>query len=198
MNCEKYEHYQKGKISQSVFDIHIKSCTYCQHEINSDKQLLAMAVSLDNHVSTPNLWPQIKDRIELNQSRIRLSRFPNQLIKIAAAIFIGISTIVFFNYKPDPNKESILSSSALLEVEQKESEYVRAISHLENVALDRMDNFDINLALLYRDKLETIDSQIERCKDALKTNPANTHIRRYLLAALNDKKETLREILRSY
>ena len=60
----------------------------------------------------------------------------------------------------------------------------------------KMESLDLNLALLYRDKLETIDSQIERCKDALQDNPANTHIRRYLLAALDDKKQTLREILR--
>jgi hypothetical protein len=48
--------------------------------------------------------------------------------------------------------------------------------------------------LLYRDRLETIDAQIARCQEALAENPSNAHIRRYLLAALQDKKETLREL----
>jgi hypothetical protein len=51
------------------------------------------------------------------------------------------------------------------------------------------------MMLLYRDKLETIDAQIERCKEALALNPASAHIRRYLLAALQDKKGTLAELL---
>ena len=54
---------------------------------------------------------------------------------------------------------------------------------------------DAELALLYRDKIATIDTQIDRCLRALHGNPANTHIRRYLLLALRDKRETLEEIV---
>ena len=63
------------------------------------------------------------------------------------------------------------------------------------MAKPKFSQLDFELMLLYQDRLETIDSQIERCKDALENNPANAHIRRYLLAALQDKKEMLREIL---
>jgi len=51
------------------------------------------------------------------------------------------------------------------------------------------------MMLLYREKLETIDAQIERCQEALAANPANAHIRRYLLAALQDKKAALADLL---
>ena len=54
---------------------------------------------------------------------------------------------------------------------------------------------NVELMLLYRDRLETIDDQIEQCREALSENPANAHIRRYMLAALQDKKETLKELL---
>jgi hypothetical protein len=57
-----------------------------------------------------------------------------------------------------------------------------------------MANMNIELMLLYRDRLETIDDQIDRCREALLENPANTHIRRYMLAALQDKKDTLTEL----
>jgi hypothetical protein len=47
---------------------------------------------------------------------------------------------------------------------------------------------------LYRERLETIDAQIERCRRALELNPASAHIRRYMLAALQDKTLTLIQI----
>ena len=88
-----------------------------------------------------------------------------------------------------------LAGAALVQVEQKEKEYSAAIAELEAVALPQMAKLDTDLMLLYRDRLETIEAQIERCKEALATNPANAHIRRYLLAALQDKKETLKELV---
>jgi hypothetical protein len=63
------------------------------------------------------------------------------------------------------------------------------------VASIKLGKFDLNLQLLYRDKLETINRQIIACKEALEVNPANAHIRRYLFMALQDKKETLKEII---
>lgn len=53
---------------------------------------------------------------------------------------------------------------------------------------------DMELHLLYRDRLETIDRQITLCKNAIDLNPANAHIRKYMMMALKDKKETLKEI----
>jgi hypothetical protein len=71
---------------------------------------------------------------------------------------------------------------------------MKAIEELEKQTIPRMASMNIELMLLYRDRLETIDDQIKRCREALSENPANTHIRRYMLAALQDKKETLMEL----
>ena len=76
-----------------------------------------------------------------------------------------------------------------------EKEYEKAIAELEKLTIPLVANADTDLMLLYRDKLETIDIQIERCKEALKHNGADAHIRRYLLTAYQDKKETLIELL---
>jgi hypothetical protein len=56
---------------------------------------------------------------------------------------------------------------------------------------------DIQMMSLYRDKLAVIDAQIGKCRDALDSNPGNAHIRRYLLAALQDKHQTLADMLGS-
>ncbi len=98
--------------------------------------------------------------------------------------------------KTEGQESGLLAGSALERVEKLEREYVQAIRELEKEATPHMAQLDMELMLLYRDRLETIDAQIERCQEALETNPANAHIRRYLLTALQDKKETLVEIVR--
>jgi len=77
----------------------------------------------------------------------------------------------------------------------KEGEYIQAINELEKTARPKLAGMDLQMMSLYRDRLAAIDSQLERCKEALASNPANAHIRRYLLAALQDKKQTLAEVL---
>jgi hypothetical protein len=54
---------------------------------------------------------------------------------------------------------------------------------------------DAELILRYRDRLETIDSQIRRCRTVLARDGANAHVRRYLMTAYQDKKETLTRLL---
>ena len=80
-------------------------------------------------------------------------------------------------------------------VERQEQQYEAAISELQAVVAPRLAQMDQELMLLYRDRLETIDTQIMQCKEALAVNPANAHIRSYLLTALRDKKEALKEIM---
>lgn len=73
--------------------------------------------------------------------------------------------------------------------------YESAIAELEKVVSVKMSALDLELMFLYRDRLETINAQIVQCKEAISTNPANSHIRRYLLMALQDKQETMKELL---
>lgn len=197
MKCNQYEKFELGNISPAEFELHVKSCVSCREAVQQDNQILHTAAGLNESLQIPDLWAGIEQKLKKEQKKNILSFpvFRSHILKIAAVFLIGISLATYFYLTPEPGYQTILNASALQEVEQKENEYIRAINRLEKMALVRMDNFDINLALLYRDKLETIDSQIERCKDALETNPANTHIRSYLLAALDDKKETLKEML---
>jgi predicted O-linked N-acetylglucosamine transferase (SPINDLY family) len=114
----------------------------------------------------------------------------------AAVLFLMIISIgLYFLLSQKTGETRLLAEKALLKVEKKESAYLQAIVELEERVLPKMASLNLELMLLYRDRLETIDDQIIRCKEALGENPANAHIRRYLLAALQDKRETLSEIL---
>ena len=193
MKCTQYEQFERGKINLEAFHQHIQSCAECRENLQQDEFLLDAAASLNHHLDSPDLWPEIEQQLT-EAKRNRTFLFP--FLKIAVLFLIGASIAVYFYGTPQPQSKPLLSSKALQDVEKKENEYLISIMRLEKIAVVRMDDIDMNLALLYRDKLEIIDSQIEKCRDALKRNPANSHIRRYLLAALNEKKDTLKEILK--
>jgi CII-binding regulator of phage lambda lysogenization HflD len=102
---------------------------------------------------------------------------------------------MFNSYQKETSSERILSQNALEKVKDAEEKYLDAITGLEDLAYYQLENTTEPLAQLYRNKLSLIDRQIQNCQEALETNPANSHIRRYLMAALQDKQKTLEDIL---
>jgi hypothetical protein len=104
---------------------------------------------------------------------------------------------LFFLLRPGIKGQDLLADAALRRIERRERRYERSIQRLEIDARPQMADLDLELLLLYRDRLETIDEQIAQCKEALSTNSGNAHLRRYMLAAFQDKKDTLREIVRT-
>jgi hypothetical protein len=112
-----------------------------------------------------------------------------------ALVSVGLAAWLLFLRPSSGSASGLMADAALARVETEEREYAAAIAELEAKAGPKLAEMDFSLMALYRDRLETIDSQIERCREAIDRNPWNAHIRGYMLAALQDKKETLREIL---
>lgn len=202
MSCEEYRNFELGKTDKSKFNKHLTECSACRKLVKQDEQLLGLAGELDQAVKAPLLWTKIENSLRAEkQRRVRhetqvFRQFP-MLLRIAAmlAVVVGFSTGSYFMFAPDAPPGNILTAEALQKVESVEQDYIDAISELDRLVQPQLSQLDFEFMLLYQDRLETIDSQIERCTEALENNPANAHIRRYLLAALQDKKETLKEIL---
>ena len=116
------------------------------------------------------------------------------LWRIAALLFLALAGFLYYRQQQPLPVKGLLAEKALQRVEAAEADYLQAIAGLEAAAGPRLTALPPDLASLYRTRLEAIDAQIIRCREALAANPANAHIRRYLLAALQDKKETLRSI----
>jgi hypothetical protein len=188
-------------MDESEFSLHLPMCAECQKLIEQDARILTLAQSLPKPVASPLLWAKIENSLRAEQQRTRRHwrmSLPEQkwaLLRIAAVLFVGFGVGSYLIFKPKPPEPRLLAGAALQQVEEREREYREAIAELERAAQPQMAKLDVELMLLYRDRLETIDAQIARCKEALADNPSNAHIRRYLLAALQDKKETLRELL---
>jgi len=201
MNCEFYQKREWGEMDEGEFSRHLPTCAECQKLLEQDARILTLAQSLQKPMASPLLWTKIENSLRAEQQKNRRNRRINwseqkwTLLRIAAILLIGIGLGSYLIFKPEPNEPRLLAGAALEQVEKKERAYAEAIIELEHAALPQMAKLDAELMLLYRDRLETIDAQIARCKEALVENPSNAHIRRYLLAALQDKKETLRELL---
>lgn len=201
MSCTMYESYELGEIEEQTFAQHLEACESCRKRQRLDMRLLAAARSLKEPVDAPGLWERIEADLTGKQTPLKPptpGRFNRrfQYLAAAAVVLTAMAIGVFFGVFLERSAPGLLSDSALGDVQRTEQHYMAAISRLEEKARPRMEKMDIELMLLYKDRLAVIDIQIRDCKDALSQNPANSHIRRYLLSALQDKKETLNEILR--
>ncbi|MBN2415090.1 hypothetical protein JXO52_04575 [bacterium] len=196
MHCPTYDAYDTGTLSEEEFHLHARQCGVCRELIRQDERLLRAAASLQEPVDTAGVWPGIEARLLQERRAAAASRSRTTwILRVAAVLVCGV--VLTRLLAPGwPAPPDLLPRTALAEVEQAEQAYAQAISRLEREAAPVLESMDTELALLYRDKLETIDIQISRCRNALQENPGNTHIRRYMLAALQDKKETLREVVR--
>jgi len=201
MNCDQYRTYELGELDEEIFQSHAQTCESCREHLRQDAELMDLARSLKQPVDAPFLWNRIEETLRAEMQRdqrrgIRLIRQHRTALYRIAAVLVasaGLGSYAYFGPEPEPPR--LFSSAALERVEEKERKYIEAIEELEQAASAQLAQMDLDLMLLYRDKLETIDAQIARCREALQNNPANTHIRRYLLLALQDKKDTLQEVV---
>jgi len=213
MNCKELEKYDRGDLDEIEFELHAASCQICRQALQLHREIDSQAKLLRQPISAPHLWDRIDKALqeekdigpllsqrtstpkELKKER---SPFHRKYLRIVTAAAVSLAIIgigIYFGVKNSAPTSGLLAQKALIRVEQKEQEYQKAIDALEKQAFSQMDDLNLELVFLYRTRLETIDAQIEQCREALVLNPANAHIRGYLMAALQDKKETLVEVL---
>ena len=196
MSCNKFDEYLQGRLDMSILESHMQNCQYCREAFQTDKQILDRSKNLNQNLKVPDIWNSIQNEIKEVSADQRQFRFREKLFLAAAAMILITTAVWIINSNlPDSEQARILSGKALEKVEKAEREYVDAINDLENLAYDEIENTTEPLAQLYRNKLSLIDQQIRNCQEALENNPANSHIRQYLMAALQDKHKTLKDIL---
>jgi hypothetical protein len=201
MSCDFFEKYEMGEKRKSVFKKHVKKCLECQEILAWDNKIMAEAKSLKRPIEAPHLWERIEKSLkseqkpELKPQGRRFIFQPVLALRYSVPFLLIVFLSLFFLWNPLKRDSGLLAQRALQKIEGKEMSYIEAIRELEKLALPRMSGLDLELMLLYRERLETIDEQIIMCTEAIKENPANAHIRRYMLAALQDKKQALTELI---
>ncbi len=206
MKCKELDKYDRGKTDEAEFAKHAVQCLTCREALRLDQDVLSLSRALRKPMDAPNLWDRIEEsllREKAEGASLAETDFPVRkglsrpwLFASAAAVLIAVVCIgIYLNLPKSFPDSGLLTQKTLNRVEKKEREYLSAIQDLEKLALPQMDDLNLELTFLYRSRLETIDTQIEQCREALVFNPANARIRRHLMMALNDKKETLAEVL---
>jgi hypothetical protein len=212
MSCRKFEAFEAGRLAPEAFAEHARRCPACAEQAALDRRLDEEIETMRERVPDAGLWERIEAALVREKAaavgrnvvpdavRRPFALFARGLrpalfaAGAAALVLLVLGGVYFVKRTPAPSA-GILARQALDRVELKEREYADAIDALERQVRPRLESMDLQMASLYRDKLAAIDAQIERCRDALATNPANAHIRQYLLAALRDKQETLASVI---
>ena len=205
MKCNRFRDYELGKMDAEAFVHHSRECALCREEAALDARLMERVHELRDPVHAPHLWTRIEAGLQEEKKSRDLRRphrapvfwnlFFNPWFAAAAAIIlVGVSLTLFFSLNEPTLSKGHLAKKALKRIESRENDYISAIEELEKNVRAKLTDMDFKMMALYRERLETIDTQIERCRRALELNPANAHIRRYMLAALQDKKMTLTQI----
>lgn len=200
MSCDRFEAFELGRIDADAFQEHLKGCTDCQVAAAEDTALMTRIQELKEPVESPWLWSRIEAHLDEEKARKTHARFTvtarmKPVIRFASVLVLGVVIGMVIIRGPGLRDVNLLTSASLKKIERREQAYVRAINALEEKADVQMAGMDVELMLLYRDRLETVEAQIAQCREALEENPGNAHIRHYMLAALRDKKETLEELL---
>ena len=215
MTCRKVEDFAAGRLGPREFAEHCRGCEACAAAVALDARLDAEIRRLrEAAAGSPELWSRIEkalgaeiaSRAARLRSEGRVTRRPlgglfsrhvprHVFVTAGIAVVVLLAVTAVLIVRISRPSSGILAGRALARVEIKEREYADAIGSLEKLARPKIEAMDLQMVSLYRDKLAAIDAQIDKCREALASNPANAHIRRYLLAALQDKRQTLADVL---
>ena len=171
------------------------------NENRIDKLISESAKKLPKHDPPEQLWEMIENRLEkikihrsFWQKRLDFLKglpFPKWQLNLRYVIVATGTCLILimfwfkFIHSPDPIKA----------VERAEIKYVQAIEQLEKKVTKRQPDLDMNLWILYQERLALLDESIEACKQTLEYDVENVNARKYLLLAYQEKVETLKKLL---
>jgi len=211
MSCNQFDRHCNGEAADEDFARHARDCAECREQAALDARLDREITALRAPVGADALWERIEASL-VREKRMAaekragkrapegprliafLSRRWPVLIPAGAALLV-LAVLGIHDLRKPAAPSGILARSALARVESTEKEYLGAIESLERQARPKIAAMDLQEMSLYKDKLAAIDAQIVKCREALASNQGNAHIRRYLLAALQDKRQTLADVL---
>ena len=215
MSCDKYDKYEEGLLTAGEFARHVRDCAECREQTARDARLEGEIMTMRGPVDADGLWERIEaslrrekeaeaatkeaERVSGASKRPGLGAFFfHRWALVPAGAALVLLVVLGLRLLRMPSAPSgLLAGEALARVESTEKEYLRAIESLERQAGPKLAAMDLQEMSLYKDKLSVINTQIVKCRVALDSNPGNAHIRRFLLAALQDKRQTLSDVFGS-
>jgi hypothetical protein len=191
-------------------DRHALACEACREELERWDALSEAAPSLARRWESPELWGKIAAELSSqHRPRTGLSLWlPGWWPAAAMASLFVLASAGLFVFRGSGGREIVppasalatrqrlLTDDALSDVERAETEYLASIERLSRLAAPRIRNPTTPLMASYREKLIVLDSAIEGLRAELEQNRYNTHLRKELLTAYQEKQKTLEDVMK--
>ncbi len=191
---------------------HLEHCGKCWQIYEDIKAIKQSAGNLDDLEPEGSLWSGIKSQLfaeglvrekkgrsfweKLFPLRLSASLKPVLTGAIVTSILMG--SLYFFITRSSYIENSVSPEAAVfLELKKAELHYQQAIEALNDVSQKKLESLDPALAQIFTDNLATMDYYLRECKEAVKSNPENPLVHRYLLTAYQKKVELMQSIVNS-
>lgn len=197
-DCATYERHERGQLADAEYQAHAAACPDCQRLLESDRRLLALAGQLRPPAAdSALLWPRVEEALQAQaRGASRRGWWRHRAWKVAAVLLVAVAgaLVLHGSLAQRDTGDGLLPEASLRQVEEREREYAKAIEALERQVRPAAPRLDVDLMRAYEEKLAVVDEQIAACRRAASQNRTNAHVRRYLLVALQSKRQTLLEI----
>ena len=171
---------------------HAETCEPCRMQLYVWAEMSRVAPELHQEWESPELWPQIQERLAAEPARKPIHQPWKWVLAIAASIALAALLSTPRRAAPSAGGE-LLTDAALAQVQQAEAAYARSIENLAAVAGPELARSPSPLAAAYREKLTMLDSAIAELKSTAAQNPYNAYLRTELASLYGEKRKTLQE-----
>jgi hypothetical protein len=211
MNCDQFPEAWVGDDPVELRDAeyHAAGCPKCAELMKADHALAEQVEAWKSSAAGPPLDLQariakaLRDAAPYQSASFRPRTLP-RVASLAAAAALIMAAVVFLlprETQPPTDAESLVE--ALNRIDRSADDYAGAIAELElraEAVLARASDPDVRpadaaLLLNYRDRLSNLDSVILEVRSYLDEHPGNAGGHMVLLAAYEEKKEVLGELL---
>jgi hypothetical protein len=196
----------------AAFELHAASCSDCGRHLAEWWKISTAARALSKSWDSPQLLPRIRQSLAEESQRAPERERSDGLgwrwlpaASIVALFAIATAGLWVFRNSGgrDPltaqwqtTKDPLLTDQAVDEVESAEKAYLASIERLSRLAEPRLAAAASPVLVNYREKLDVLDSAIAELKSSIDQNRFNTHLRRELLAAYQEKQRTLQNLMK--
>jgi hypothetical protein len=197
----------------AALERHAQSCEACARELAAWNELSAAARTMRQTWESPALWPRIEQALaaemagkpERAQRRNFAALWQGLALHwqaAAAALVLAVLTasgawMLLHRSGPQlPPDNSLLTKSAVDDVERAEAAYIKAIDNLAAQAKPKLENPATPLLASYREKLQVLDAAITDLRATVESNRANAHLRSELRSLYEDKQKTLEAVMK--
>jgi len=216
MGCSAFQkllwEYAAGELSEQEtarVKEHLDRCPRCREALDQIHLLASASRNLVEAPLTKDLWPGIQQRVltpsgPLPERRRRLAPLSGWRPRLAWAFGLaGVLLILFIaGQELRPRGPQAPSGPALArgteeartDIALAREHYEQSAQALERIVAHRSHEIDLDQALLYRDKLQQLETVIAECSHALENNRYDVRAQQTLFNAYDQKISTLREM----